>query len=200
MGGFCPSLLCYHCSNAVLVTGRMPMVTMAYGSLPQCLFVVVRGQSLEYFYFPLSKNCQIKHVKELHKNLNKGVPQQLHCQKQKISEISKWSWQSPNGPFDSNQKLDFCSWISISSSLPNLNMCPKQHFFLKMCSTDTKCFVNLGLRKYFIRSPKEGYALSIWLARANCQNRLSMFRREEKYEFAQSLLHDHPCMVVFYTL
>jgi hypothetical protein len=42
MGGFCLSLLCYHCSNAVLVTGQMSVATMPYDLLPQCMFVVVQ--------------------------------------------------------------------------------------------------------------------------------------------------------------
>jgi hypothetical protein len=40
-GGFYPSLLCYHYSDAVLATGQMLVATVAYGPLPQCPFVVV---------------------------------------------------------------------------------------------------------------------------------------------------------------
>jgi hypothetical protein len=42
MGGFYPSLLCYHCSDAVVAIGRLPVATVAYGPLPQCMFVVVK--------------------------------------------------------------------------------------------------------------------------------------------------------------
>jgi hypothetical protein len=35
MGGLCPSLLWYHCSDAVLATGRMPVTTVTYDPLPQ---------------------------------------------------------------------------------------------------------------------------------------------------------------------
>jgi hypothetical protein len=41
MGGFCSSLLCYHCNDIVVATGWLPVATVAYSSLPQCLFVVV---------------------------------------------------------------------------------------------------------------------------------------------------------------
>jgi hypothetical protein len=44
MGGFCPSLLCYHCSDAVVATGWLPIATMAYGPLPQCMFIVVKAR------------------------------------------------------------------------------------------------------------------------------------------------------------
>jgi hypothetical protein len=43
MNGFCLSLLCYHCSDAILATGWMPMAKVAYSPLPQCLFVVVEN-------------------------------------------------------------------------------------------------------------------------------------------------------------
>jgi hypothetical protein len=41
MGGLCPSLLWYHCSDAVLAMGRMPVTTVADEPLSQWLFVVV---------------------------------------------------------------------------------------------------------------------------------------------------------------
>jgi hypothetical protein len=41
MGDFCSSQLCYHCSDAVLAMGQMPVATVDYGPLPQSLFVVV---------------------------------------------------------------------------------------------------------------------------------------------------------------
>jgi hypothetical protein len=44
MGGFCPSLLCYHCSDAVVATGWLPIATVAYGPLPQCMFIVVKAR------------------------------------------------------------------------------------------------------------------------------------------------------------
>jgi hypothetical protein len=46
MGVFCPLLLCYHCSNAVVVTSQMTIVTVAYGLMLQCLFIVVKRTSL----------------------------------------------------------------------------------------------------------------------------------------------------------
>jgi hypothetical protein len=39
--GFYSSLLCYHCINVVVATGRMPINTMAYGPLLQLCVVVV---------------------------------------------------------------------------------------------------------------------------------------------------------------
>jgi hypothetical protein len=41
MGVFVPSLLSYHYSNALVLTGRLPMATVTYGSFLQCLVVVV---------------------------------------------------------------------------------------------------------------------------------------------------------------
>jgi hypothetical protein len=40
-GSFYLSLLCYHCSNVVVAMGQLPVATVAYGLLPQCLFVLV---------------------------------------------------------------------------------------------------------------------------------------------------------------
>jgi hypothetical protein len=52
---FCPSLLCYHCSDAVLATGQLPVATMAYDLLLQwcavvvyiCRFLLIASLSLE---------------------------------------------------------------------------------------------------------------------------------------------------------
>jgi hypothetical protein len=38
---FCPSLLSYNCSDALVVTGRLSVTTVTYDSLLQCMFVVV---------------------------------------------------------------------------------------------------------------------------------------------------------------
>jgi hypothetical protein len=42
-GVFGPSLLSYHCSDALVVTGRLPVATVTYNPLLQCLIVVVQG-------------------------------------------------------------------------------------------------------------------------------------------------------------
>jgi hypothetical protein len=42
-GGFYPSLLCYHYSDIVVATGRLPVATVTYDPLPQCMFVVVHS-------------------------------------------------------------------------------------------------------------------------------------------------------------
>jgi hypothetical protein len=42
-GGFCVSLLCYHCSDVVLAMGQTPVAKVAYNPLPQCIFVVVEN-------------------------------------------------------------------------------------------------------------------------------------------------------------
>jgi hypothetical protein len=41
MDVFYPSLLSYHCSDALVAMDRLPMATVTYGPLLQCLFVVV---------------------------------------------------------------------------------------------------------------------------------------------------------------
>jgi hypothetical protein len=46
-GVFCPSLLCYHCSDMVVAMGRLPVATVAYNLMLHGLFVVV---ILAYFY------------------------------------------------------------------------------------------------------------------------------------------------------
>jgi hypothetical protein len=46
MGYFCLSLLCYHCSDAVVMIGWLPMTTIAYGSLPWWLCVVVHDSCM----------------------------------------------------------------------------------------------------------------------------------------------------------
>jgi hypothetical protein len=38
-----PSLLSYHCNDALVMMGQLPIATVTYGSLLQCLFVVVMG-------------------------------------------------------------------------------------------------------------------------------------------------------------
>jgi hypothetical protein len=40
-GVFCPSLLCYYCSGAIVATNRLRVATMAYGLMLQCLFIIV---------------------------------------------------------------------------------------------------------------------------------------------------------------
>jgi hypothetical protein len=40
-GVFCPSLLCYHYSDVLVATVRLPMATMTYDLLLHYLFVVV---------------------------------------------------------------------------------------------------------------------------------------------------------------
>jgi hypothetical protein len=40
MGIFCPSLLCYHYSDAVVETDWLPMTTVAYSLMLQCMFIV----------------------------------------------------------------------------------------------------------------------------------------------------------------
>jgi hypothetical protein len=46
---FCPSLLCYHCRDALVATGRVPVDIVTYGSLLQCLFIVVVGIWNNYY-------------------------------------------------------------------------------------------------------------------------------------------------------
>jgi hypothetical protein len=41
MGRIRPSLLSYHCSDALVATGPLSVPTVAYGILLQCLLVVV---------------------------------------------------------------------------------------------------------------------------------------------------------------
>jgi hypothetical protein len=43
MGVFDPLLLSYHCSDALIVTGQLPMATVTYSPLLQCLIIVVSG-------------------------------------------------------------------------------------------------------------------------------------------------------------
>jgi hypothetical protein len=38
---FCPSLLCYHCSDTVVATDQLPVITVAYRLMSQWLFIVV---------------------------------------------------------------------------------------------------------------------------------------------------------------
>jgi hypothetical protein len=41
IGIFCPSLLCYHYSDTIVVMGRLPVIIVTYNLIPQCMFIVV---------------------------------------------------------------------------------------------------------------------------------------------------------------
>jgi hypothetical protein len=43
MDSFCPSLLCYHCSDIVVTTGKIPVTTVIYDPFLQRCGVVVFG-------------------------------------------------------------------------------------------------------------------------------------------------------------
>jgi hypothetical protein len=45
-GIFCPSLLCCHCSDALVEMGQWPVSTVTYGTLLQCLFIVVTSAKI----------------------------------------------------------------------------------------------------------------------------------------------------------
>jgi hypothetical protein len=51
-GGLCLSLLCYHCSDAVVAMGQLPVTTVTYGPLLQCMFIVVDGFQSNYSHEP----------------------------------------------------------------------------------------------------------------------------------------------------
>jgi hypothetical protein len=51
MGRRRPSLLSYHCSDALVATGRLSMTTVTYDPLLQCLFVVVFVMGKKIYIF-----------------------------------------------------------------------------------------------------------------------------------------------------
>jgi hypothetical protein len=60
---FCSSLLCYHYSDVVVAMDRLPVATMAYGSMLQCLLVVVIGAFIPEI---LQKtDCSLNHMVQL---------------------------------------------------------------------------------------------------------------------------------------
>jgi hypothetical protein len=45
---FCPSLLSYHCSYALVAMGRLPVAIVTYNLLLQCLFIIVQHMSYQH--------------------------------------------------------------------------------------------------------------------------------------------------------
>jgi hypothetical protein len=57
-GGFCRSLLYYHCSDVVVATDRMPITTVVYDLFLQCCAVVVAAPPIHV----CALMCSLVHI------------------------------------------------------------------------------------------------------------------------------------------